>query len=248
MQHTLYEAAERYTRPPIIATQKVVRGDIDLSADGITWVDDEYDEKMGAALRTLPQDRGGFPIGRETRDSIVETLKSAFYTNKLLLPDDGRERTAYEVSELMKQYRRENLPLFEPIEVEYNGQMCELAFEIAMAAGLLGSPHDIPESLRDRDVTFRFISPLSESEEEKRTTQFSQVVTMTKQAAELDPNSVMNVNMDEALRDAISGSGAPDSWQRPVDEVEQGRQAAAQVQAAQAAAEAGVPLGDESVQ
>ena len=34
MQHTLLEASERYARPPIIATQKVIRGDIDLAPDG----------------------------------------------------------------------------------------------------------------------------------------------------------------------------------------------------------------------
>ena len=245
IQHTLLEAAERYTRPPIIATSKVIRGDVDLAADGITWVDKEYDEKLGAALRPLTQNMGGYPIGRETREQIIETLKSAFYTNKLSLPDNGREMTAYEVAERMKQYRRENLPLFEPIEVEYNGQMCELAFEVAMQAGLLGSPYDVPQSLRDSDVVFKFTSPLSETDEEKKATQFQQVLGLTQQAAELDPNVVMNVNFDEALRDSISGSGAPESWKVPVDDVEAGRNAQAQAQAAQAAMEAGVPL-DES--
>ncbi|MGD9382032.1 MAG: portal protein [Candidatus Thorarchaeota archaeon] len=245
VQHTLMEAGERYARPPILATQKVIRGDVDLSADGITWVDKEYDERLGASLRTLQQDRGGWPIGRELRENIVETLRSAFYANKLTLPDTNREMTAYEVAERMKQYRRENLPLFEPIEVEYNGQICELAFEIAMTAGLLGSPYDVPESLTDRDVVFKFQSPLSESEEEKKVTQFQQVIGITKQATELDPNAAMNVNMDEALRDAISGSGAPEKWKSDPEAVAQGRQAAAQIQAAQAAADAGVPLTNE---
>lgn len=235
MQFTLLEAAERYTRPPMIATQKVIRSDVDLGADGITWADDEYDERMGAALRPVSQDRGGFPIGLEMKDGIIETLKSAFYVNKLTLPDVSHEMTAYEVAERMKQYRRENLPLFEPIESEYNGQICELAFKIAMSYGFLGSPQDIPESLLDRDVVFKFISPLSESEEEKKVTQFQQVTGMINQAREIDPNASLNVNMDEALRDAISGSGAPENWKRSPEEVEQGRKANAAAQAAQMA-------------
>lgn len=238
MQHTLLEASERYARPPIIATQKVIRGDIDLSPDGITYVEKEYDEKLGASLRTLPQDRGGWPIGREMRDGIVNTLKSAFYTNKLTLPDVSHEMTAYEVSERMKQYRRENLPLFEPIEVDYSGQMCELGFEVARDGGLLGSPYDVPQSLQEADVEFTFISPLSELVEEKKASQFKEVVGMVAQASEIDPNAVMNVDMDEALRDAMSGTGAPETWKRDPEEVKQGRQVAALIEAKQVAAEA----------
>lgn len=244
MQHTLLEAAERYTRPPVIATQKVIRSDVDLAADGITWVDDEYDERLGAALRPMAQDRGGYPIGDGVRKEIVETLRAAFYANKLSLPDVNRDMTAYEVSERMKQYRRENLPLFAPIEAEYNGQLCELAFEVALATGFLGSPQDIPESLSGRDVVFKFQSPLSESEEEKKVQQLDQVITMTGRARDLDPNVVMNVDFDEALRDGITGSGAPEKWKRPIEQVAQGRQAAVAVEMAQAAQEAGVAVGE----
>jgi len=238
MQHTLLEASERYARPPIIATQQVIRGDIDLSADGITYVEKEYDEKLGASLRTLQQDRGGWPIGREMREGIVETLRSAFYVSKLTLPDVNHEMTAYEVAERMKQYRRENLPLFEPIEVDYSGQMCELAFEVVRDGGLLGSPYDVPQALQESDVKFTFISPLSELVEEKKVSQFKEVVGMAKEAAENDPNIIMNVDLDEALRDAMSGTGAPETWKRDPEEVEQGRKAAAQAAAAQAAVEA----------
>ena len=243
MTHTLLEAGERYARPPMIATQKVIRSDVDLSPDGVTWVDDEYDEKMGEALRPISQDRGGFPIGLEMRADIVSVLNSAFYLNKITLPDMGREMTAYEVAERMKQFRRESLPLFAPIEAEYNGQLCEMAFEIAMQAGLLGSPHDIPESLRGQGVDFKFDSPLSESEEEAKTNQFAQVSRILAESMAIDPSSADNVNFDEALRDAVAGTGAPATWLEPVEEVAKDRaiqlaQQAAQMQQVQAQEEA----------
>ena len=219
MTHTLLEAGERYARPPIIATSKVIRGDVDLSPDGITWVDEEYDEKMGASLRTLQQDHGGFPIGMEMRAGIVEVLSSAFYLNKITLPSTTHEMTAYEVSERMKQYRRENLPLFAPIESEYNGQLCETSFDVAMSAGLLGSPYDIPESLQDKDVQFQFVSPLSASQEEEKATRFSQVAALLSQAAEYDPQVLQNVDFDAALRDAILGTGAPAKWLTSIEQV-----------------------------
>lgn len=237
MTYTLLEAGERYARPPIIATQKVIRGDVDLSADGITWVDKEYDEKMGAALRTLPQDRGGFPIGEHMRAGIVDVLASAFYLNKITLPETTHEMTAYEVQERMKQYRRENLPLFAPIEAEYNAQLCEASFDLAMANGMLGSPYDIPESLQGKDVMFKFESPLSQSEEEKKVNQFSQVSQLLAEAADHDDTISANVNLDVAFRDAVNGMGAPSTWLREMEQVLNSKHASAMQEAMQKSAE-----------
>ena len=239
MTHTLLEAGERYARPPIVATAQVIQGDADLSPDGITYIDKEYDERLGAALRPLSQDRGGFPIGMELRNNCVNILTSAFYLNKISLPDFNREVTAYEIQERMKQYRRENLPLFSPIESEYNGQLCETAFEIAMSVGLLGSPYDIPESLRNKDVVFKFESPLTQSEEEKKVSQFNRVSQMLAEASQLDPSVKMNIDFDIAFRDAVGGMDAPATWLRKLDEVANGRKMVAAAQAAQAAQEQG---------
>lgn len=241
MTHTLLEAGERYARPPIIATQKVVRSDVDLSPDGITWVDNDYDERLGASLRTIPQDRGGFPIGAQMREGIVDVLASAFYLNKITLPDVNRDMTAYEVAERMKQYRRENLPLFAPIEAEYNGMLCETAFAIAKERNMLGSKYDVPESLMDADVEFKFESPLSESEEERKSNQFSLVSRLLSEAAEHDEQVAGNVNFDLALRDAVKGTGAPTKWLHSLDHVLANRKQANQ----QAAVAQGAALASE---
>lgn len=236
MTHTLLEAGERYARPPIIATQKVIRGDVNLAPDGITWVDDEYDERLGASLRTIPQDRGGFPIGLDMRDNIVQTLNSAFYLNKLRLPDSNVQRTAYEIAELQKQYRREALPLFAPIEAEYSAALCEKSFDVAMAAGFLGSPYDIPKSLRAQEVEFKFESPLSSTEEEQKATRFSMMSQTIAEAAQFDPSVTAEINFSEAVRDAIDGLGAPSTWLNNPEEVEQAQMAQAMTMAAESGA------------
>ena len=238
MTHTLMEAGERYARPPLIGVGgKVISSAVDLTGDGITWYDPEYDERNGPALRPLYQDRGGFPIGLELRSGIIDVLASAFYINKLSLPDIGRDMTAYEVQERMKQYRRENLPLFAPIEAEYNGQLCEIAFQLSVEMGMLGSPKDIPESLREQDVVFKFESPLTESEEEKKANRFQQVSQALAEAIQMDPGIRHNFNFDEAFRDAVQGVGAPEKWLNPIEMVMQGRQNDAAQAQAQAQAE-----------
>ncbi|QDP48908.1 MAG: putative portal protein [Prokaryotic dsDNA virus sp.] len=237
MTHTLMEAAERYARPPIIATANVVKSDVDLGPDGITWVDEAYDERLGGALRTIGQDRGGWPIGNAERERITETLKSAFFLNKLNLPDVGHEMTAYEVSERMKQFRRENLPLFAPIEAEDNGQTCELAFEIAMQNNMLGSPYDIPPSLRGANVEFKFESPLTSSENEQIANRYAQTRDMLAGAIELDPSIGYDIDLSSAIRDAVTGIGAPQRWLTSLEDAAEAKQAAEAQQIAMQAME-----------
>jgi len=220
MTHTLLEAGERHARPPIIATENVIRGNAKPYPEGITCVSEDYDERLGASLRPLTQDAKGFPFGQDMQSDIIEVLKSAFYVNKINMPDIGREMTAYEVSERMKQFRRENLPLFAPIEHEYSGRMCELAFETMLKHGFLGSPQDIPQSLRGQEVRFKFESPLTEADEEKKVNQFAQVSQLLQQAVDYNPTIGNNIDFAQSLRDAVQGTGAPEKWLRSLDDVQ----------------------------
>ncbi len=232
MTHTLLEAGERHARPPIIATEGVIRGDANFYPDGITYVSEDYDERLGAAVKPMIQDSKGFPLGVELKDGIVEVLQAAFYINHIDLPDRGGEMTAYEFSERMKAYRRQNLPLFSPLEHEYNGQMCEQSFNIAMEFNMLGSPQDIPQELKGQEVVFKFVSPLTESEEEQKVQMFSQVSDMLAKAAEFDQGVAFNVDFDTALRDSIEGIGAPAKWLHEVEEVQRKQEQFQEQQAA----------------
>lgn len=219
MTFTLMEAAERYARPPIIATQQATRSDIDLGPDGITWVDKNYDEKMGAALRPMYQDRGGWPIGKEMRQGVVDVLASCFYNDRLNLPEFDREVTAFEIDARMKQYRRQNLPLFAPMEREYNGQLCEAAFRVAMTMGLMGSPYDIPPSLKGQEVDWKFKTPLTDAEEEKKIRQYQQNSEMLAAAVAVDASVANDYDVKTAFRDAVAATGSPVRWLRDMREV-----------------------------
>jgi hypothetical protein len=240
MTYTLLEAAERYARPPMVATQQVITGVVDLRPNGITWVDNEYDERLGAALKSLDQNKGGYPIGATERGRIYEILNKAFYLESLNLPTTGQEMTAYEVQERMKQYRRQNLPLFAPMEKDYNGQLCETTFDLLMMMGQFGSPHDIPRSLQGQDIEFKYKSPLTSDEEEEKMNRFQQTGQMLAQAVELDPATADNIDFDTAFRDAVEGIKVPLKWLRPFEEIVEVRQTRMAQQAATLAAEAGV--------
>ena len=207
MSLTLLEAGEVSVRPPMIATQDAIRSDIQLYAGGITWADVEYDERKGDVLRPITQDRRGLPIGYEVHDQQRAMLAEAFYLNRLTLPPPEGDMTAFEVGQRVEEYVRAALPLFEPMEHEYNGAICEDTFEALMRAGAFGSIQDIPAELQGQEVRFKFTSPLHDAIDRKNASTFLEAKDLITQAMELDPDQQFHMDVTTALHDALTGIG-----------------------------------------
>jgi hypothetical protein len=221
MTLTLLEAGEVSVRPPMIATQDAIRSDIQLFSGGITWADVEYDERKGDVLRPINQDRRGLPMGYEQHDKQQAILADAFYLNKLTLPPPEGDMTAFEVGQRVEEYVRAALPLFEPMEHEYNGQLCEDTFDALLRVGHFGPVNDIPQELRGRDVHFKFISPLHDAIERKNASEFLESADLIQRAIELDPNAVMAMDVGSALRSALEGVGLAEKHIRSERQLEQ---------------------------
>jgi hypothetical protein len=147
-----------------------------------------------------------------------EKLAEAFYLNKLTLPAPDREMTAYETGQRIQEWIRSALPLFEPVETEYNAAICEDTFEELMRQNAFGSHQDIPQSIRGQDVRFIFESPLHQATERKKGALLLQAAQLIGAAAQLDPNVTAELDASAALRDALTGVGVPATWQRDPDE------------------------------
>ena len=233
MTLTLMEAGENSVRPPLIATQEAIRSDVALYSGGITWVDAEYDERLGEALRPLQLAQGSsMQAAAEMMKDAREKLVQAFYLNKLTLPAPDREMTAYETGQRIQEWIRSALPLFEPVETEYNAALCDDTFEALFRENAFGPYNEIPPSVRGQDVKFRFESPLHQATERKKGALLLQAAQLIGQAAQLDPNVVAELNVSDALRDALTGVGVPATWLRDPAEVAQITQAKAEQQAA----------------
>lgn len=233
MTLTLLEAGEKAVNPPMKAVEGAVRSDVNVFAGGVTWVDMDYDERLGTALEPFKQDRGGLPFGHEMVGGVQAKLAEAFYLNKLNLPPAGQaDMTMYEASERVNEYIRQALPLFEPMEMDYNGQVCERTFALLMRNGQLGSPDDMPEEIKHKKPIFRFISPFTEASERVKAGQFVETKNILTEAIALDPTVAGMVNAREALRDVLKGV-APAKWLRSDEEMKQIDAAAAEEQQTQ---------------
>lgn len=221
MSWTILEAGERATYPPMIATIDAVKSDIGNYAGGTTWVDPDYDERLGDALRPVSQDFRGFQFGADLLNDARQMLYRAFYLDSLTMPQRGPEMTAYEVSQRVQQYIRDALPLFEPLEAEDNAVTCEMTFELMMRAGAFGSPLSWPRALQGQEISFHFESPLHDAIEEQKGQKFLQSGQLISAAMQLDPTVVDIPDAHAALRDALAGIGIPANWTRSESEVKQ---------------------------
>jgi hypothetical protein len=214
MTFTLLEAGEKFVSPPLLGVQGAIRGDIDVAASGITWVSAEYDERMGEVLRPLNQDKSGMPLGLELQQRSEEMLKRAFYADKLQMPVRGPEMTAYEVGQRVQEYIRAALPLFEPVEADYNGAVCERTFEVLAMNGGFGPPDTWPRALRGEQIEFKFVSPLRDAIEKQKGEIFIQGAQLVSTAVSLDPSAGTVIDAAEALRDSLEGIGYEAKWMR----------------------------------
>lgn len=235
MTRTLLRAGQKAVDPPMVAVEQVVRGDVSMYPGSITWVDRDYDERLGDALRPLTIDHAGLPLGLEMQKDVRDMLKEAFFLNKISPPliSSNPNMTAFQAGQIVQEYIRQALPLFEPMEAGYNGALCNDTFKILMAAGTFGPIQNIPQSLRGTEMQFEFDSPLRSAIGADKGTKLQQSIQMIGQAAALDASSSAILDVNAALRDALEGNGDPASWLRAPEAVA----AIAQQKAQQAAQE-----------
>ena len=231
---TLMEAGEKYADPPLVATEEVIRSDMDTQSGGITWVDREYDERGGASVRPLykPEWASGMNGAFQINADIRNMIDKAFFLDSLTLPPANvKEMTAFEVGQRISEWMRRAMPIFEPMEFEYNGALCEETFDLLMANGAFGPIQEIPQSIRGADVKFKFESPLHENADRRKGQKFMEAIALLGQAAQLERGAVSMLDATTALRDSLDGIGVPADWTRDEDQMAAINQANAEKEA-----------------
>ena len=245
---TLLEAGQKAVDPPMQAVGEVIQGGVNLFAGGITWIDSEYDERTGAALKPVMATNPNLGWGVDREKRISEIIANGHYLNQIKLPDTTHARTAFEVQKLWEEFIRNTTPLFEPMSVEYNGRVCDETFQMLLRLNAFGPRQDIPRILRGQDVRFEFDSPLTLAASRANAQAFTQVGQMTQLAVQLDPALVHDIDADTAFRDALEGAGAPATWIVPKEQADKDKAVArkqmAQQQAAQQATDAAGKAAD----
>jgi len=226
MVETLYRAGEKAVDPPMVAVQELMRSDIGIGPGEISYVDAEFDGKLREVLQSMPIDSSGLRFGAGMVDKQEQVIMRAFYLDRINLPPVGPGMTATEIRARMEEYVRTALPLFEPMETEYNGQLCEKTFNLLMDENAFGDIREWPREMFGEEVQWQFNSPISQAQRRQDAATLQEVIALLGVAAQVDPSVAGTVNMPVAFLDAARGLGAKGTWLVSEDEAKQAKEAA----------------------
>ena len=221
VMRTLREAGEMHVNPPMLAFTDAIRGDIAMYPGGVTTSDIEYDGKLADVLRPITRDKSGFPIGEEIAKALKEDIRSGFLLDKMALPETYTGKmTATEVRRRTQEFIRAASPISKPLHLEYNFPLCDGVFQVMRENN--GFPfHEMPESLADKDIKFKFRTPLDELTEENEAHGFVAGATeILAPLAQIDPSVLAIANLHEGARDSLRAYGWKAKWLNPREEVE----------------------------
>lgn len=240
----LLEGTEKAVDPVMAARAGVVRSDYSFYAGGVVEIDDEWDDKKGPPIWQLSEAKGGgLPLGIDMSDRLRAALTEGFFLNKLTLPENNGQMTAYQVRKIIEEHIRSATPIIAPAQTEYNAALCERSLEVLLAMKAFGPDRDVPDILRGQNIRYEFRSPVSDMTDEIKAQTYMEVVGIAGAAANVDPAQVKRINWDVATKDAYRGAGAPAKWMLSDEDFAGVRQAEDQKQKLQMGVQAIGALG-----
>lgn len=226
MMMVYLEAGEKQLDPPLLGVRKAIIGEVDVSAGAINWVDgDKYNETMGAALAPLLPHNRDLGVGIDMLNRTTLSQRDIWFLTKLTLPQNAK--TAYETAQLVEEFIRANIPLFEPWEAG-TAMMLDEIFGVLMDMGAFGRVEAWPEVLSGGDIVFKFANPLQDAIERNKVNQAQQALGIVAGAGQIDPNVRHAIDVMRMVQDAVRGTGAPAEWLADEDAAAQAAQAQAQ--------------------
>lgn len=215
LSQILLESGEKAIDPPLIGKQEIILGEPNLAAGGITWADLEGDTKLSEALDVIKID-ADMRVGFQMRLDLREMLNKAFFIDKLTLPEGNKEMTAFETARRIEEHVRNLLPLFTPIQVEYNSRTLDTAYEFLVNMKRIDFRR-MPDQLSGRDTQWEFMTPLHEAQGRLLVEQFMETANVLAVGQQAGATAAP-VWIDKMLRDAVRGVGGPAIWRKTDDE------------------------------
>lgn len=216
----ILEQGEKAIDPPMLGRGEAFRDAINIYAGGFTMLDIEPDEDIRHAFQTI--ETGNISAGMEMKADVRELIGESFLLNKLFLPDT-REMTAFETNARLAEYRRSALPFYGPIEAEYNLQLLDVgfsmainnrAFDFAEAPDLLKGHLQREDGEADGELTFSFESPLNTAEGRALVAAYQESIQIISGSAQQDPSIAAEYDLHKMTQDAVKGTGAPADWRK----------------------------------
>lgn len=223
----ILEAGEKMVDPPMLAAEDAIR-EVNLQAGALTWADISGDRRLTDAAMPININadmRTAFAMRSDLRDMLAK----AFFIDKLALPEATDKMTATEIRARLEEHVRNLLPLFEPMEHEYNGRLLDKTF-FRMRLMKAFDTANMPDDLSGADISWGFKNPMQEASERILAQQFQQALEIEQMGMQAG-TTAPRLNVSLARDDAVRGIGVPSKWRRTDEEMMAETQAKAQAAA-----------------
>lgn len=181
-------------------------------------------------------------IGWTAKQDLQRAIRRTLMAD-MLEPQDGPTKTATEVHARMQLIRQVLGPRYGRMQSEYLNPLVRRCFGLAYRAGVFGPA---PESLVDRIINVRYLSPLARAQQMEEVAAVERLFATAGQMAAAMPDILDNLDGDEAIRINGKALGAPSKVIRSARDVAKLRKGRADAQAAMQQQAALQPTMDEA--
>ncbi len=178
------------------------------------------------SIRQLPT-AGNWQLA-ETMIAQMQAAIRKHLMADVLQPQDGPAMTATEVHARMALVRQMLGPMYGRFQAEYLQPLVERCFGIAYRAGWLGQA---PQSLAGKSFTVKYLSPMARSQMAEEVTAIQQYMAVVMQAAQVKPEAIDSLDVDEALAHIGKGLGVPAAIIPSAEDLQEYRETKQQAQA-----------------
>ena len=208
--------------PPLLVQDDGVIGRVRMTPGGITVIRNDSAVKpfIGGANMQL----------NDFKENQLRTaIRQAYYSDQLQL-QQGPQMTATEVQVRYELMQRLLGPTLGRFQSEFLNPLIERVFGLMVRANAL---QELPEILDGQTIDIEFVGPLARSQRMEEAVAVERLYQLAMQVTQLDPNIMDVIDHDKAIRMRAELLGVPKSILRGIEEVNQMREAKAQMAAMQ---------------
>jgi Bacteriophage head to tail connecting protein len=204
MERDLLTAIEKMVNPPWLAPDDT-SSQIDGRPNGITY----YDSANPANKPEQLQLKNNIDLGEKKTEQKRERIRRAFYNDlfQMLtnLDEQKREKTAYEVQQMVAEKLLLFSPLFARMKVEKVDPIIERTIDILARNGQLAPMP--PEMAQGGEYEIVVTSKIALAIKAAENQAFATMMTLVEQVAAIDPSVRNVIKWDESVRDIAGNVG-----------------------------------------
>lgn len=189
------QAIDYQTNPPLQVPSSMKNRDVEILPGGISYVDAASPQ---GGIRTMFDVNLNLSYLTQDIQDVRRRIESGFYADLFLMlsNDSNPNMTATEVAERHEEKMLMLGPVLERLQNELLDPLIEIAFDAAIAAGIVPPP---PQEIQGRDINVALVSILAQAQRAIATNSIDRFIGTVGSVAQYKPEVLDNVDGDKLI-------------------------------------------------